>query len=179
MREVTIPEGWNPCKITVNNVTYEYPAGQTVEVPDEVAAIIEMGAANVYKAKDQRQVFSLEFGPDDAGKVLTVNEDETGAKWAEASGGGSGGIMVVTPSYDESISNYVLDKKAKEISDAIDSGIFVIIKNVDETHYELYTLCRVDIFSNGSYQFEFNKATGQDYYSASGDDEYPTMYIPD
>ena len=41
MKTVKIPDNMNPYKVRVNGVLYEYPAGATVEVPDEVAKIIE------------------------------------------------------------------------------------------------------------------------------------------
>ena len=41
MKTVTIPTSMNPYVVTINNHTYSYPAGETVEVPDEVAAVIE------------------------------------------------------------------------------------------------------------------------------------------
>ena len=37
---VKIPECMSPFRVTVNNREYSYPAGQTVEVPDEVAEVI-------------------------------------------------------------------------------------------------------------------------------------------
>lgn len=40
-KTVTIPKHMNPYRVWVNGVLYEYPAGATVEVPDEVAEIIE------------------------------------------------------------------------------------------------------------------------------------------
>lgn len=38
---VKIPDCSNPFEVIINNNKYRYPAGATVEVPDEVAAIIE------------------------------------------------------------------------------------------------------------------------------------------
>ena len=38
---VTIPKDRNPFVVIVNGVTRKYPAGETVEVPDEVADVIE------------------------------------------------------------------------------------------------------------------------------------------
>jgi hypothetical protein len=40
-KTVTIPTCRNPFEVTVNNKTYTYTAGETVEVPDEVAEVIE------------------------------------------------------------------------------------------------------------------------------------------
>lgn len=41
MKTIQIPTNKNPFTVAINNTVYRYPAGQTVEVPDEVAAVIE------------------------------------------------------------------------------------------------------------------------------------------
>lgn len=41
MKTVTIPTCANPFVVIVNGIKYTYPAGATVEVPDDVAAVIE------------------------------------------------------------------------------------------------------------------------------------------
>lgn len=41
MKKVTIPTCANPFVAFVNGIKYTYPAGETVEVPDDVAAVIE------------------------------------------------------------------------------------------------------------------------------------------
>lgn len=41
MKTVTIPTCANPFVVIVNGIKYTYPAGTTVEVPDDVAAVIE------------------------------------------------------------------------------------------------------------------------------------------
>ena len=41
MKNVTIPTCANPFVVIVNGIKYTYPAGETVEVPDDVAAVIE------------------------------------------------------------------------------------------------------------------------------------------
>ena len=93
MREVTIPEGWNPCKITVNNVTYEYPAGQTVEVPDEVADVIDrFNGAKVPEPEKLEYVEGFSYDPvADAGKVLQIRDNGRGIEWGANSGGGPRG----------------------------------------------------------------------------------------
>lgn len=45
MRTVKIPDCMNPFVVVVNHVEYAYPAGETVEVPDEVAYVIEQHQA--------------------------------------------------------------------------------------------------------------------------------------
>lgn len=41
MKTVTIPTCANPFVVIVNGIKYTYPAGATVEVPDDVAEVIE------------------------------------------------------------------------------------------------------------------------------------------
>lgn len=41
MKKVTIPTCANPFVVIVNGMKYTYPAGETVEVPDDVAEVIE------------------------------------------------------------------------------------------------------------------------------------------
>jgi hypothetical protein len=50
-KTITIPSCKNPFVITVNNHTYSYKAGETVEVPDWVAEVIENHVDSVPKAK--------------------------------------------------------------------------------------------------------------------------------
>ena len=40
-KTIKIPTSMNPFVVIVNGVKHEYPAGETVEVPDHIAAIIE------------------------------------------------------------------------------------------------------------------------------------------
>ena len=54
---ITIPTCRDPFKITINHVNYEYPAGATVEVPDEVAAQIEHHKRNVARTKPKGGLF--------------------------------------------------------------------------------------------------------------------------
>ena len=41
MKTVQIPINSNPFIVSINNHVYQYRAGETIEVPDEVAAAIE------------------------------------------------------------------------------------------------------------------------------------------
>ena len=41
MKTITIPEYKNPFIVVINNKVYQYRAGETIEVPDEVAEAIE------------------------------------------------------------------------------------------------------------------------------------------
>jgi len=57
---ITIPTCRDPFKITINHVSYEYPAGATVEVPDEVAAQIEHHIKNVARPKPKGGLFHMD-----------------------------------------------------------------------------------------------------------------------
>jgi hypothetical protein len=51
MKTIQIPMNSNPFTVVINNSVYQYKAGQTMEVPDEVAAAIEDALALVPKPK--------------------------------------------------------------------------------------------------------------------------------
>lgn len=103
--------------------------------------------------------------PGDRGKVLTVNEGETGAKWAEA----SGDALIVHGTWTSGICT--LDKTAREIRTAFRAGKYILFDLQDETA----TLIGVTR-ANGAYSFlVFNvvSVSGLTFYAVSLDD-YPT-----
>lgn len=92
MKTVTIPIGFHPLEITVNNTKYVYREGETVSVPDEVAALVEQykAAQPVPKPNSLIDNLGLAFQRSDKGKAFKVKDDGTDVEWGEASGGGSG-----------------------------------------------------------------------------------------
>lgn len=52
-KTVTIPKCRNPYVVIVNNKEYAYTAGETIEVPDEVAEVIELHINALHTAKPQ------------------------------------------------------------------------------------------------------------------------------
>jgi hypothetical protein len=92
MKEVKIPQGFNPFKIKVNNVTYEYKPGEIVEVPDDVAEVIENYES--YQNEDPAKkewVEGFAFDPvADAGKAVMVNENGKLSLGEDTGGGGKG-----------------------------------------------------------------------------------------
>jgi hypothetical protein len=94
MKEVKIPQGFNPFKIKVNNVTYEYKPGEIVEVPDDVAEVIENYES--YQNEDpakKEYVEGFAFDPvADAGKAVMVDEE---GKLAVGAGSGVGGTVPI------------------------------------------------------------------------------------
>lgn len=57
MKTVTIPDNMNPWECCINGKKYRYPAGETVDVPDEVAAIIQ-AYENATKAPEAEPVLT-------------------------------------------------------------------------------------------------------------------------
>ena len=135
-KTVTIPAGDNPFICKINDVYYSYPAGATVEVPDEVAALIQANAGNREKSNGLSDIAIPRDGAvddvltrtadgaewatptpelpavtaDDNGDVLTVVE----GAWAPAAPSGGSNVLLVN--YD--VDTHTLDKTWKEIHDA-------------------------------------------------------------
>ena len=51
MKTIQIPTSNDPLIVTINNHVYSYPAGETFEVPDDVAAAIEDALALMPKPR--------------------------------------------------------------------------------------------------------------------------------
>lgn len=86
MKTVTIPNDYHPYEVEVNGKEYRFPAGATVSVPDEVAAVIE----NYYKLQPKEK-------PTDGGALPYVSKENDGdvltvkdGAWTTGEGGGSG-----------------------------------------------------------------------------------------
>lgn len=67
-KTVTIPMSPSPYVVTINNTRYEYKAGATVSVPDEVAALIEANAGNAPVEYDPTVRLVTEIGEDASDK---------------------------------------------------------------------------------------------------------------
>lgn len=65
MKTVTIPTCANPFVVIINGKKYTYPAGKTVEVPDEVAEVIERHE----EAKPKPEPPSTENAPSEGGNI--------------------------------------------------------------------------------------------------------------
>lgn len=67
-KTVTIPMSPSPYVVTINNTRYEYKAGATVSVPDEVAALIAANAGNAPVEDDPTVRLVTEIGEDASDK---------------------------------------------------------------------------------------------------------------
>lgn len=70
---IKIPNHQNPCEIIINGVKYQYPAGETCLVPDEVAMVIENVENNApkYAKENVRRPDIVETV---SGEVITVSD---------------------------------------------------------------------------------------------------------
>ena len=70
---VKIPSYQNPCEVIINGMKYQYPAGQTCMVPDDVAKVIENVEHNApkYAKENVRRPDIVETV---SGEVITVSD---------------------------------------------------------------------------------------------------------
>lgn len=133
-KSVTIPMSDHPLRVCVNGVWYEYKAGATVTVPDEVAAVIEEYIGAVPKPAEEPgtngQVWTRttegadwkdlpvtpkelpEVDEEDAGKVLTVSND---GKWVAAEASGGEEIVITFLRDSENTGDWSCDKTYAEL----------------------------------------------------------------
>lgn len=104
--------------------------------------------------------------PGDAGKVLTVNETETAAEWAQTSGGGMV-VYVNNPVYTDGVlSGGTLDHTWNEVNNALRSGVAVTILIVDGNSVEYVYITKVFSRNNEEYiiiGFTNNSSIGIDF----------------
>lgn len=83
MKEITIPNDMSPFVVIINEQRYTYTPGETVSVPDEVYEIIkqQVEAAPVYDTTVKLE--TVEYKPEDTGKMLRVADDGTGLAWED------------------------------------------------------------------------------------------------
>lgn len=72
-KTVKIPSYQNPCEVIINSTKYQYPAGETCVVPDEVAMVIENVENNApkYAKENVRRPDIVETV---SGEVITVSD---------------------------------------------------------------------------------------------------------
>lgn len=78
MKEVTIPTDKNPYIIHINNDVYTFNAGETVVVPDEVAAVLEEVAAAKPKENPPKPII-----PEDGTPGQVLMKTANGYEWAD------------------------------------------------------------------------------------------------
>ena len=107
MKKVTIPTCANPFVVIVNGMKYTYPAGETVEVPDDVAAVIE-------------QHHDAHNNPQPAPVVppFVPSEGESGG----------GGLPVVELSTPITADTVFTDAENAALTEAYESGMPIVLK---------------------------------------------------
>lgn len=169
-KTVTIPSGDNPFICKINDVYYSYPAGAVVEVPDEVAALIQANAGNREEPDNKPDIAIPRDGEVD--DVLT--RTAYGAAWkAPSGGGGQGGSNVLVVHLDNDTNT--LDKTWQEIHDADCAMIrngdddytmwMLVLAAETESGPNYYVLALGD---SGTFQLNANSANGYPVLDTSG-----------
>lgn len=70
MKTIQIPMNSNPFTVVINNSVYQYKAGQTMEVPDEVAAAIE----DALKLEPKPKRYISKFAQRSDGSLMQITE---------------------------------------------------------------------------------------------------------
>ena len=161
MKTVTIPNDYHPYEVEVNGKEYRFPAGATVSVPDEVAAVIE----NYYKLQPKEKPTdggTLPYvSPENNGDILTVKD----GAWTTGEGGGSGESGWKYFTWDEP--NYTIDFYDNETRDyylntpepfyvTVDGGevrLAVITPDSGSNHWLTYTT-EGDVYSLQVFVYE-------------------------
>lgn len=110
-----------------------------------------------------------EISAGDAGKVLTVNEGETGAEWAS-----SGGALFVNVNAtfdeedEEELVSLVLDKTWAEINGALRAGTAVFFASVNEGFINGFTLAglnasEIGLLDSNGYAYDLSVSSENDY----------------
>lgn len=127
---VTIPCCMSPFEVIVNGVAYKYAAGSVVEVPDEVAAVIENHMGQHPEHSESQEVLTAKVG-----QIVVVAEvDENGkpTKW-QAADLPTGGPKIFEVNFTpDGNGNAVSDKSPEDVMAAIAGGEIVVAKWEDE-----------------------------------------------
>ena len=85
-KTITIPSDLTRLEVEINGVHYTYTGGETVEVPDDVAALLQNNAANSPAALGTRPVHSPLAAENKKGNKagVPVMTDESGNLYADA-----------------------------------------------------------------------------------------------
>lgn len=114
MKKVTIPTCANPFVVIVNGIKYTYPAGETVEVPDDVAEVIEQHEETHNNPKPEPVV--PPFAP-------------TPSEVPSEGGAGGGGLEVIELTSTNVAQSAVYDEAENDaLSTAWEKGRPIIIK---------------------------------------------------
>ena len=174
-KTVKIPDNMKPWRAELNGVKYEYEAGSTQTVPDEVAELIARSEkrddAPAAKAPWEIEIPEQEapaselpeVSADDNGDVLTVVE----GAWAKAAP--TGGNIIIS----RTGANNALDKTWQEIFDAVNAGKIVGIIIVYSEEEIMMTFVGSLSATGGAYSIQ---CTGADAsFITDSADGYPVM----
>lgn len=106
MKTIQIPMNSNPFTVVINNNAYSYTAGETVEVPDEVAGVIEDALELVPKPKK-----SIRSGENRIAQLL----NQTITEVVEEDFGGATKIVPYALAYCTSLENVEMPSGITEI----------------------------------------------------------------
>lgn len=128
MKTVTIPTCANPFVVIVNGIEYTYPAGATVEVPDDVAAVIEQHDEAHSKHAPAPVVPPFAFVP--------------------STGGGGGGLPVVEietiPNGGVGNTTPLSEADAAKMEDALTGNPYILTAVTLNNYVQLIPMARTD-----------------------------------
>lgn len=149
---VTIPCCMSPFAVTINGVPYTYAAGSVVEVPDEVAAVIE-NHMNQHMEPEPEEKLTAKVGQ----TVVVAEVDESGkpTKWQAADlPDGSSGPEIFVVNFDigyeadgeKTVMVGKSDKSGEEVIAALQADAIVCAKLWSDSDH-----CICDVHYGGSY----------------------------
>ena len=172
MREVTIPNDYNPFRLEVNGRIYSYKAGTTQSVPDEVAELIDMynQSKPVPRQNSIIDNSGLSFQKTDADKVLKVKEDGSDVEWGE---GGGDELIIINQTMVDGLP--AMDKTWQEIYDALAAHkqcyFCMITPNRSVSMYPILSVSS----PAGEYHCSFANMTGINDFYTDSPDGYPAL----
>lgn len=165
---VIIPSCMNPFEITINNHTYSFKAGESVEMPDDVAEVIKHHVDSVPKPLDKEEG-SEGSSSDVLTQEKTVDITENGTTEITADEG------------------YLLSKATVNVNVGGGENIFFInlvggeIREVTAEHLQGVTRINSRVFSNLSYLYRLVLPEGLTFigeYAFSNDTALKEVHIP-
>lgn len=108
--------------------------------------------------------------PGDAGKVLTVNETETGIEWKQPAGGSE--LIIVNETTIDGMP--AMDKTWQEIYDALAAHKPCYFYSSSSSGVYMYPITSADSF-DGEYRVGYANLSGVNEFSTDSSDGYPAL----